>query len=150
MGPERVWNVKALERWLRMNETMKPGHPRWQEFEDRLRNDFVECRSDLALSREILQTMDCVNVVSSLMFFREHGGYCDCEVILNVLGEEVAEEEKLKVEVTLQQLQMLRALVVRQWELYNLNKQILGPVDQDDYPAPSPALLRELYRVLCE
>ena len=39
--------------------------------------------STLCASRRLLTVMGC-DFDASLAFFREHGGYCDCEVLFNV------------------------------------------------------------------
>ena len=63
---------------------MTPEHPRWNEFCDQLEKLLGRwgCSGD-GLSRRLLIEMGC-NVEASLAFFRDNGGYCDCEVLLNV------------------------------------------------------------------
>ena len=74
---------------------MTPAHPLWDEFCEILAGpeycDFREenemvwtCAGDLTLSEKLLSEWYDVDVPGSLQFFREHGGYCDCEVLFNV------------------------------------------------------------------
>lgn len=78
-----------------MNDIMSPDHPRWSDFLDRLAGpegcDIREvdgktvwtCESTHFEARRILAEFG-VDVDASIVFFEEHGGGCDCEVILNV------------------------------------------------------------------
>ena len=73
-----------------------PGHPRWDEFLDRLtgpraldvRGGGWHCAGgeDKRQSRRILLVMGLspAAVAANLAFFERHGGYCDCEVWMNV------------------------------------------------------------------
>lgn len=73
-----------------------PGHPRWEEFLDRLtgpqglgvRAGGWHCAGgeDKTHSRRILLEMgqSPAAVEANLAFFERHGGYCDCEVWMNV------------------------------------------------------------------
>lgn len=64
---------------------MTNGHPQWSEFIGRLSRVAGQCDSKtLSHSSAILQTMGGFDVEKSLEFFRQHGGYCDCEVLMNV------------------------------------------------------------------
>jgi Protein of unknown function (DUF2695) len=72
-----------------------PRHPRWEEFLDRLYGP-EGCNfkttwtcfggTDKRFSREILTRMGLSDraIAVSLAYFEDHGGYCDCEVVLNV------------------------------------------------------------------
>lgn len=74
---------------------MTPEHPRWNEFCYRVGGDGSELRcngclknDDGTLNRQsyavmALKTMG-MDVKHSVEFFEEHGGYCDCEILLNV------------------------------------------------------------------
>jgi hypothetical protein len=84
-------------------EIMTPTTLRWPDFVARLEPDLSQYRcsgdgtqldpktGEIAaqeqpthwLSRRLLTEMRC-DVEASLAHFREHGGYCDCEVIYNV------------------------------------------------------------------
>ena len=78
---------------------MDPSHPQWDEFIERLSGpEGCNFREDSngkltwswkggELARAILAHYD-VDVEVSLQYCREHGGYCDCEIILNVDVEE--------------------------------------------------------------
>lgn len=87
--------------------TMTPKHPRWAEFRNRLEgpegcnfrrvpegskdpNDTTwECDSNdrtLPKARRILHNMSLseTEIINSILFFHQHGGHCDCEVVFNV------------------------------------------------------------------
>lgn len=83
-------------------EVMTPEHPRWKEFAERLegpegcnfkddgkgKEDSItwECKGgrDQSKCRAILGAMPEIDIGKSLVYFDEHGGYCDCEVLFNV------------------------------------------------------------------
>lgn len=73
------------------SETMTPNHPRWVEFychlaeslEQKCRKRRRQCNHTTDTSIEILNSMG-MDVDTSLAYFAEHGGYCDCEVLMNV------------------------------------------------------------------
>lgn len=70
-------------------EIMTPTHPLWDEFVEQLDEVADECDStmDKPLAREILESMPDIDVEASFAFFEEYGGYCDCEILLNVVTE---------------------------------------------------------------
>jgi len=71
-----------------------PRHPRWDEFIERLagpnacnfQTDRWTCFGDMQFTTRILREMglDEPSINVSTAYFRDHGGYCDCEVIFNV------------------------------------------------------------------
>lgn len=68
-----------------------PQHPRWDEFIGKL--DSVirtvrDCDTTNRRSREILTEMGGFDVEASLDYLASEGGYCDCEVFMNVLPRE--------------------------------------------------------------
>ena len=83
-------------------EIMTPTSLRWHFFVDALSDlltaglpdDTWRCDgdgtggSDPALvhryAKEVMTSMGGIDVAASLEFFRDHGGYCDCEVLFNV------------------------------------------------------------------
>ena len=80
-----------------MNNIMTPEHELWKEFVDRLMGpegiDLTEdertgtiwlcdCTTDGAA--KILGSISGIDVDKSLIYFEEHGGYCDCEILMNV------------------------------------------------------------------
>jgi hypothetical protein len=82
-------------------EIMTREHPRWDEFCDRLegpegcnfRQDengkwIWDCDNDQSLAIAILEKMGAIDIPDSLEYFEEHGGYCDCEILMNVDREE--------------------------------------------------------------
>lgn len=81
---------------VRMSEVMKKQHPRWDEFIQRLAGpegcDFREepdgrptsrCQGK-KLTKAVLKAMGGVNIPASITYFEKNGGYCDCEVVLNL------------------------------------------------------------------
>lgn len=80
----------------RAGTLITPGHPRWSEFLERLagprgldvRGGGWHCAGgeDKSHSRRILLAMGLTPpaVAANLAFFERHGGYCDCEVWMNV------------------------------------------------------------------
>lgn len=91
---------------------MTPQHPDWDEFVNRLTEALAGptaiagnpepdsvvtaairgCNghgrgAPFESARAVLLNMD-VDVAASLAFFEEHGGYCDCEILLNVPEDE--------------------------------------------------------------
>lgn len=42
------------------------------------------CDHDLKLTEQILSNLDVKDVLSVLAWLEEQGGYCDCEVMMNV------------------------------------------------------------------
>jgi len=80
-----------------MKKAMTPRHPRWNEFTERLEgaegiNYRVDgngkgewkCHGNHKLAISILETMEDIDIPKSLKYFEKHGGYCDCEILLNV------------------------------------------------------------------
>ena len=80
-------------------ELMTPENKLWEEFRKRLagqegcnfrKNEEEEIiwdcsgETDKPLARAILETYDSIDVESSLEYFSNHGGHCDCEVLFNV------------------------------------------------------------------
>ena len=88
----------SREKKQKQKFVMTPAHPLWEEFYERLNGpegcDFRPhptlgftfiCKGgdDRSMATNILRDMGA-DVEASLDFFSEHGGSCDCEVILNV------------------------------------------------------------------
>ncbi len=76
-----------------MKETLTPDHKLWPTFRKRLdaavytsANDKLhnQCKGDLSLSIDILQSLENIDVEETIIFFKELGGNCDCKVIMNV------------------------------------------------------------------
>jgi len=76
-----------------MAEILTPDSPRWDEFSDAL-DAIGRCdgdgtgESNPALvhryAKVVMTTMGNIDIAGSIAFFEEHGGYCDCEILLNV------------------------------------------------------------------
>lgn len=79
-------------------DTMTPEHERWDEFAERLAGPegcnaknaggvgTWDCtgHTDRPHATAILTEMGNIDVNASLVYFKEHGGYCDCKILLNV------------------------------------------------------------------
>ncbi len=79
-----------------IDDPILPRHPLWDKFIDQLcgpeccnfRNDRWTCFGDLRFSEAILDRFGLseTSLQVSLAYFRDHGGFCDCEVVFNVDG----------------------------------------------------------------
>ena len=82
-----------------MKALMKPGHPQWEEFVDKLAgSDGLDVREtkgheivslcdgdeDRPVCRKILAEFKDIDIEGSLELFIGYGAYCDCEVLFNV------------------------------------------------------------------
>ena len=68
-------------------ETIALDHPRFAEFHGRLAYALrtpANCQHDYRHARLVLQEMG-MNEAASLAYCRQHGGYCDCEILFNVI-----------------------------------------------------------------
>lgn len=83
-----------------MKEILDKNHPKYEDFMDELFEevDFRElehgeitwnCNSTMKITRKILKRIGNIDIAKTIAYFESHGGYCDCEVCLNV-------EKKLK------------------------------------------------------
>jgi hypothetical protein len=73
-------------------EVMTPESPRWDQFCGALDEALGQlgCGGDNArptheVTKRVLTRMGHVDVGASIDFYEQHGGYCDCEVMLNVV-----------------------------------------------------------------
>ncbi|MBI2670316.1 MAG: DUF2695 domain-containing protein [Candidatus Yanofskybacteria bacterium] len=92
---------------MALNEVMTPENPRWNEFADILAEAInaqdepgvSDCKHDFSSTRKILTEMGNIDIEASINVFMENGGYCDCEIILNVdpgpEDEDFEEEEEI-------------------------------------------------------
>jgi len=64
---------------------MNPNHERWDEFVTEMLKRFEFCDHTHRTTQAILQEMQGIDVDGTLKVFEIMGGYCDCEVILNVM-----------------------------------------------------------------
>ena len=78
-----------------MPQVMTKEHPKWEEFCKRLRGpegcDFREGGTaciggrDKRFAIRILRTYEDIDIQETINYFEQHGGYCDCEILLNVV-----------------------------------------------------------------
>lgn len=77
-------------------EVITTDHPRFREFRRRLARYMVSpsnCRyHDYRHARAVLEGMDGIDVAATLAYYRQRGGYCDCEILFNVMPEETGME----------------------------------------------------------
>jgi hypothetical protein len=80
---------------------LTPQNPQWTEFVNRLSAALYiddkswRCDGDQGMSPEhvhrhakaVMATMGGIDTAASLDFFKAHGGYCDCEILLNVVTD---------------------------------------------------------------
>lgn len=83
-------------------EILTPDHIRWQEFTEILGGEQYcnfreeikgdpasitwECSSlkDKPFAKAILENMGNINIDATMHYFESKGGFCDCEILLNV------------------------------------------------------------------
>ena len=64
---------------------MNPENPDWPAFCVGMR-EMKSCDHSLDFTIETLNAFPGLDIEGSLDFFREHGGHCDCEVVMNVIS----------------------------------------------------------------
>jgi hypothetical protein len=70
--------------------------PRWNEFTEALgqivfpAEGILNCTHNHRHAEQVMSEMGGVDIPASLEYFEEHGGYCDCEILLNVDRHEPA------------------------------------------------------------
>jgi Protein of unknown function (DUF2695) len=81
------------ERRRTAMELMTPENPRWNEFIDALDKMGAKfgCDGDHPRyvhrhARTVMEDMGKIDIEGSLAYFRGHGGYCDCEILLTSIA----------------------------------------------------------------
>jgi Protein of unknown function (DUF2695) len=64
---------------MKLLEILTPESPRWETFVEQLDAAIAEHGCASGTNKD-----NAVDLESSLDYFEDHGGYCDCEIILNV------------------------------------------------------------------
>ena len=76
-----------------MTEILTPSHLLWPKFRKKLEDTLFtyannklhnRCKGDLSQTIKILRSMHNIDIEETLILFQEMGGYCDCEVLMNV------------------------------------------------------------------
>jgi hypothetical protein len=69
-----------------MTAVLTPADPRWNTFTEALNEAGMKhgCRHDHRLAKSIMASMGNIDVPATIEFFERLGGYCDCEILLNV------------------------------------------------------------------
>jgi hypothetical protein len=84
-------------------EVLKPASSRWIEFMGLLSQAVLRsnCTHDdeYRHAKRVMAEMGGIDIEQSLALFRKHGGYCDVEILLNVISDEQREEEEKLFEV---------------------------------------------------
>jgi hypothetical protein len=99
-------------------EVLTPESPRWEQFIEKLSAALAEdgCAGDASddthcHAKFIIRAMGGFDIESSLAYFEDHGGYCDCEIILNVAtGNEKCLNDGPDVELTDEEYRRLMGL----------------------------------------
>ena len=67
---------------------LTPDSPRWgafvEELEALLSKHGCAGGTSKRWATAVMYRMGDINVASTLAYFEDHGGYCDCEILLNV------------------------------------------------------------------
>ena len=63
-------------------EVLTPSHKYWKALCFRLSQS--QCKHDFRNTEKILKSLPNIDVEESLNLYRELGGFCDCEILLNV------------------------------------------------------------------
>jgi hypothetical protein len=68
---------------------LTPASPLWWGFRTRLsqallEHDGSQCKHDLTHTVKILKSLPGIDVDETIQLFMELGGFCDCEVLMNV------------------------------------------------------------------
>lgn len=70
-------------------EILTPSHVGWNNFREKMQIFMREkgCQQDLRNAEKVLEKVfsDSVDVEKTIQFFKDFGGYCDCEIFLNVI-----------------------------------------------------------------
>jgi hypothetical protein len=67
-----------------MGQILTPRHKHWDDFAEAMLNLIEPCDYTNKGAQSILQTIKGVDVEGTLEQFKTMGGYCDCEIRLNV------------------------------------------------------------------
>lgn len=67
-------------------QIMTPSHPKWDAFKFKLIRVSNKCDSISKKQTELILIKDFpeVNLKRSINFFEKHGGFCNCEILMNV------------------------------------------------------------------
>lgn len=73
---------------LTENIVLTPESDRWEEFIDQLCEKTNDSGCDNSIERPnacaVLESMGGIDIPKTLAYFEDNGGYCDCEIIMNV------------------------------------------------------------------
>jgi hypothetical protein len=76
---------------IHQSEVMTTGSRRWNEFADRLDEALAAmgCASRRGpnpyhCAKQVMTAMGNIDIPASIDFFENHGGNCDCEILLNI------------------------------------------------------------------
>ena len=69
-------------------EVLTPDSQRWEEFCEELDAAIAEYGCAAGTNKDnakaVMRKMGSIDVEGSLAYFEDHGGYCDCEILMNV------------------------------------------------------------------
>jgi hypothetical protein len=72
-------------------EVLTTDSLRWNEFTEALGQivfpgeNILNCNHDHRHAKQVMSEMGGVDIPASIEYFEEHGGFCDCEILFNVL-----------------------------------------------------------------
>jgi hypothetical protein len=76
---------------IKCAEVLTPESPRWEQFTGLLEStgSVWGCDGDAGdhvhrHAKAVMAAMGGIDIEATLAFFESHGGYCDCEILLNV------------------------------------------------------------------
>jgi hypothetical protein len=122
-------------------ELMTPENPRWNEFARAL-NTMLEqfgCDNDGTEhthrhAKFVMEDMGKINIEASLAYFEDHGGYCDCEILLNVDREHLWETDAEAHESWVYELDLyMRFRAWREGVEYSLSPEFFEANPADSY-----------------
>jgi hypothetical protein len=77
-------------------EVLTPDSPRWNDFVGRLDAAIGEHGCAAGTNKDnakaVMRDMGGIDIAATLAYFEDHGGGCDCEILLNVMGPMTAED----------------------------------------------------------
>jgi len=67
------------------DEMMTKEHAQWPEFCKRMAVEAVGCKHTLDGAKRVLLALGWDDPIPSTWYLKQHGAFCDCEVMLNVV-----------------------------------------------------------------
>lgn len=81
---------------MKKNQILTKKHNCWEKLIVRLENALNKsqngsfgCHGDLRHTKKILKSLSNIDVKGTIKYLKDHGGFCDCEVLMNVAYGEI-------------------------------------------------------------